>query len=156
MKFYPALMDAVFHTISRFANLSVLFYDFSGYRVEVPALQLASMTHLWELYNHGRLLCCPIEPTPFMLNFHHFSYTNVSLLIMGDGPQASSRSYLSMLNPDTLCSLELATGEDHEITLRGCYCPSCADARRHRAGLDEFVLDKITIASFHNLRTLSI
>ncbi|KAJ7817157.1 hypothetical protein B0H14DRAFT_2602165 [Mycena olivaceomarginata] len=102
MKFYPALMDAVFHTISRFANLSVLFYDFSGYRVEVPALQLASMTHLWELYIHGRLLCCPIEPPPFMLNFHHFSYTNVSLLIMGDGPQASSRSYLSMLNPDTL------------------------------------------------------
>ncbi|KAJ6527412.1 hypothetical protein B0H19DRAFT_1275225 [Mycena capillaripes] len=156
MKYYPALGNAVFHTISRFANLGVLSCDFNGYRMELPALQLASMTHLQELYVHGGLLCRPMEPTPFKLNLHHFSYTNVSLLIMGDGPQASSRSYLSMLNPETLCSLELATGDDHEITLRGCHCPSCTDARRHRAGLGEFVLDRITMASFYNLRTLSI
>ncbi|KAJ7758827.1 hypothetical protein DFH07DRAFT_958223 [Mycena maculata] len=158
MQCSPELVAAIFSTVFRFTHLTRFSCDFCGHRVDVPALVLASLQHLREVHIHGGLLCCPTVPAvpSIKLSVEYFGYTDMSLLLMGPGPLGTAASYLSMLDPRTLRSLTLATGDDREVALRGCRCETCNIARRHRIGLQHFNPDKKTMATLINLRRLSI
>jgi hypothetical protein len=157
MRGSPELVAAIFSTVFRFIHLTSFSCNFCGHRVDVPVLVLANLQHLREVHIHGGLLCCPTVPAASIkLSVEYFSYTDMSLLLMGPGPLGAATSYLSMLDPRTLRSLTLATGDDHDVTLRGCRCETCNIVRRHRIGLEHFNPDKKTMATFVNLHRLSI
>jgi hypothetical protein len=95
-----------------------------------------NLQHLHKLHIHGGPLSCPNEPTSFKISINHFGYTGIFLphALLPDGPPHSS--CLSLLNPETLRSLELGAG--------------------HSLGLEHLLEDTDTMASFHSLHTLSI
>jgi hypothetical protein len=130
------LIKAIFETISHFSNLHSLYCTFTAYRAELPALRVENLQHLHKLHIHGGPLSCPNEPTSFKISTNHFGYTGIFLphALLPDGPPHSS--CLSLLNPETLRSLELGAG--------------------HSLGLEHLLEDTDTMASFHSLHTLSI
>ncbi|KAJ7896636.1 hypothetical protein B0H14DRAFT_3853568 [Mycena olivaceomarginata] len=128
-------VNALFDTISHFSNLRSLSCTFNGYRIELPALRVENLLHLQKLQIHGGPLSRPDEqPTSLKISVRHFGYTDIFIPYPGDGPPRFS--CLSLLDPDALRSLELGAG--------------------HPLGLAHFLADKPTMASFHNLRALSI
>ncbi|KAJ7660391.1 hypothetical protein DFH06DRAFT_1401961 [Mycena polygramma] len=113
MQYSSTVVNALFETISCFSNLRSLFCNFTGHRVELPALRVQNLQNLQKLHIHGGPLSRPADPTSFKLSVRHFGYTDI-------------------------------------------YVPNQLDGAGHSLGLDHFLADTSTMASFHNLRTLSI
>ncbi|KAF7360067.1 hypothetical protein MVEN_00734800 [Mycena venus] len=133
--FTGPLMNALFEAIPHFSNLQSLSCNFDAFRAELPLLRVENLMRLRRLHIHGGELSRANEPTAFKLSVSHFGYTAISVPRSYDGVERSS--VLSLLDPATLSSLELGAGSD-------------PGAPEH------FLADKTIVASFHNLRTLSI
>ncbi|KAK7001744.1 hypothetical protein R3P38DRAFT_2648299, partial [Favolaschia claudopus] len=124
------LTNAVFAAISRFSNLRNLDYRF-GQRIDVSALSLDYPVPLATLRIDGGSLFQQAEALPLVLSVRHFVWTNISAPVRGNG--ISQSSFLSILHPDTLDSLEL-------------------DVRRPDS-IDHFS-DTTVMHSFHKMRFL--
>ncbi|KAJ6557655.1 hypothetical protein B0H19DRAFT_1261259 [Mycena capillaripes] len=128
------VFNALFETVSRFSNLRALSCNLSGSPVELCALRVENLRHLRTLHIHGGPLSCPDKLTSFKISVQHFGYTDIFLPhLPSEGPHFSC---LSMLDLAILRSLELGAG--------------------HSLGLEHFLSDSDTVASFNSLRTLSI
>ncbi|KAK7050597.1 hypothetical protein R3P38DRAFT_2866032 [Favolaschia claudopus] len=126
------LTNAVFKAISRFSNLRNLAFRFSQ-RIDVSALPLDHPAPLATLRIDGGSLFQQAEALPLVLSVRHFVWTNISAPVRGNG--ISQSSFLSILHPDTLDSLEL-------------------DFRRPDS-IDHFS-DTTAMHSFHKLRSLLV
>ncbi|KAJ6459564.1 hypothetical protein C8R45DRAFT_1030427 [Mycena sanguinolenta] len=130
------LAEALFNTISCFWNLRNLSLDYARHSIRVPARQLAALSNLEKLHIAGGLLFDEGEQmsTSPKISVLHFSYLQIPLWPLRDSYSRSS--YLSLLNPATLLSLELSAGP--ELEFRRC------------------IPDPTTMASFRNLKSLSL
>ncbi|KAJ7106280.1 hypothetical protein C8R44DRAFT_886158 [Mycena epipterygia] len=132
------LVNAFFETVSQFAKLEVLSCNIAGGwgGVELPALRIEKLAHLRKLQIHGGSLSRPASQTSFQLKIPHFMYTDIFVPRPQSNDEEPHRSCLSMLDATTLHTLELVAG--------------------HSLGLEYFLEDKITMASFQKLYSLSI
>ncbi|KAF8150383.1 hypothetical protein K438DRAFT_1779018 [Mycena galopus ATCC 62051] len=131
------LGDTLFDTISRFSNLTDLYFDYSHHPIKIPPLPLANLPNLQKLHICGALLGdLDGQPTStsYTISAPHFSYLEIPLHPWTWTSRRSS--YLSLLNPVALRSLELSAGDG--LDFKNC------------------ILDTATMASFHNLKALSL
>ncbi|KAJ6458934.1 hypothetical protein C8R47DRAFT_143472 [Mycena vitilis] len=128
------IVNTLFKTVSCFSNLHTLLCNFTGYCAELPALRVQNLQHLQRIHIQGGPLSRRADSTAFTLSVHHFGYTDIYLPKQSD--ESPRTSCLSMLDSSALRSMELSAG--------------------HSLGLEHFLADTSVMASFHNLRTLSI
>ncbi|KAJ7919494.1 hypothetical protein B0H13DRAFT_1868584 [Mycena leptocephala] len=110
------LVVPLLQSIPKFHNLRVLecLFRFDS-EVHFADLGFQALPHLDELRIHGGALHCPRTPSPTAsdakIRVTHFSFTAIPGIRL-ERRRETPRSFLSMLDPETLCSLTLAPSYD--------------------------------------------
>ncbi|KAJ7731334.1 hypothetical protein DFH07DRAFT_781323 [Mycena maculata] len=124
-------IDKVFSTVTRFAKLRSLAYEFDDRPVELFHLRAHTFANLRELRIRGGILLSPAEPTSQKIAVESFSWTKGSMW----STLTHRHAFLSMLEPSVLRSLEIL------------------DVRKSSV---EHLLDVNPVADFNAVHTLSL
>ncbi|KAJ6482879.1 hypothetical protein C8R47DRAFT_575421 [Mycena vitilis] len=131
------LVSDIFEAVSRFSGLRLLTCRFPGGCVEIPALRLENLSFLNCLQIHGAQLVCPNQPPTTLLKPQRFCYTMIPPSPSASGATTdASATFLSFLDPATLCHLHLQAQSMFSI--------------------EHFLADKAALCRFHSLRVLDL
>ncbi|KAJ7246779.1 hypothetical protein B0H12DRAFT_753350 [Mycena haematopus] len=135
-----ALHAPLLQTIPCFQNLRILECSFRfNSEVHFANLGLQALPFIQELHIHGGKLYCPSTPTASKIRVAHFTFTAIPGIFLEcrRENEVAPRSFLSILDPETLRSLTLSPSYD------------CSPAAW-------LAYDRDLFATFRNLSTVNI
>ncbi|KAF8162199.1 hypothetical protein K438DRAFT_302134 [Mycena galopus ATCC 62051] len=108
------LLVPLLESIPSFQNLRVLECSFRfNSEVHFADIGLQALPGLQELRIHGGKLFCPRIPPASKIRVTHFTFTAIPGIALERRRESETpRSFLSMLDPETLCSLTLSPSYD--------------------------------------------